>query len=141
MWLHLACGLSKLHCRKARDDLVEIVESVSQRFGAESSFISSTPQDVRTINKGLNLEASLEQYLCCPTCFALYDIEIAPEDCGYQAPSKSQPCGTRLFKSNALLESLKPQIFVEPQPKKKKHIKVCFSFQAIINQEFKFQHL
>ncbi|MBW0502848.1 hypothetical protein O181_042563 [Austropuccinia psidii MF-1] len=42
-----------------------------------------------------------------------------PEDCGYQASSKSQPCGTRLFKSNALLGSLKAQIFVEPQPKKK----------------------
>ncbi|MBW0521501.1 hypothetical protein O181_061216 [Austropuccinia psidii MF-1] len=138
MWLHLACGLSKLNCRKARDDLVEIVESVSQRFGVDSSFVSSTPQDVRTINKRLNLEASLERYLCCPTCFALYDIEIAPEDCGYQASSKSQPCGTRLFKSNALLGLLKPKIFVEPQPKKKNTSRFASAFRPASTKNSNF---
>ncbi|MBW0483743.1 hypothetical protein O181_023458 [Austropuccinia psidii MF-1] len=98
MWLHLVCGLSKLNCKRVRDDLVEIILSVSGRFGFDFQFVSSTPHDVRTMNKGLNLEASFERYVFCLKCFSLYDIETAPDDCGYQAVSKSQPCGAELFK-------------------------------------------
>ncbi|MBW0486438.1 hypothetical protein O181_026153, partial [Austropuccinia psidii MF-1] len=35
MWLYLFCGLSKINCQKARDDLVHIIELVSQRLGLD----------------------------------------------------------------------------------------------------------
>ncbi|MBW0494963.1 hypothetical protein O181_034678 [Austropuccinia psidii MF-1] len=61
------------------------------------------------MNKRLNLEASFERYVCCLKCFSLYDIETAPDNCGYQASSKSQPCGAELFKSNPVSGMLKTQ--------------------------------
>ncbi|MBW0557832.1 hypothetical protein O181_097547 [Austropuccinia psidii MF-1] len=121
MWLHLVCGLSKLNCQRARDCIVESFESVSRRFGFDHKFISSIPHDVRTISKHLNLQPSLEQYVCCPKCFSLYDIKIAPDDCGYQASSKGQPCGAGFFKKNTFLGSLKPELFSNYQKKKQIH--------------------
>ncbi|MBW0581026.1 hypothetical protein O181_120741 [Austropuccinia psidii MF-1] len=118
MWLHLVCGLIKLNCRRAWDQLIEIIVSVSQRFAIDCMYISSIPHDVRTINRRLKLEASLEKYVSCPKCFSLYDIETAPADCGCQASSKIQPCGVELFKSNQILGSLKAPIFIEPQSKR-----------------------
>ncbi|MBW0496466.1 hypothetical protein O181_036181 [Austropuccinia psidii MF-1] len=118
MWLHLVCGLSKLNCQRARDYIVEVLESVSRRFGFDHKFISSIPHDVQAIRKRLNLQPSLEKYVCFPKCFLLYDIKIAPGDCGYQASSKRQPCGAGLFKTNTFLRSLKPEIFSDSQKKK-----------------------
>ncbi|MBW0534869.1 hypothetical protein O181_074584 [Austropuccinia psidii MF-1] len=109
MWLHLVCGLSKLNCKRARDDLVERSLSVSGRFGFNCKFDSSTSHDVRAMNKRLSLEASFERYVCCLKCFSLYDIETAPDNCGYQAASKSKPCGAELFKSNPVSGILKTQ--------------------------------
>ncbi|MBW0494945.1 hypothetical protein O181_034660 [Austropuccinia psidii MF-1] len=69
------------------------------------------------MNKQLSLEASFERYVFCLKFFSLYDIETAPDDCGYQAVSKSQPCGAELFKSNPVSGVLKTQFFSEIQQK------------------------
>ncbi|MBW0583481.1 hypothetical protein O181_123196, partial [Austropuccinia psidii MF-1] len=55
------------------------------------------PKDVRTIMKSLKLDAKLQHYICCQSCYSLYDIEFAPSECTYQATVKSSPCGVDLF--------------------------------------------
>ncbi|MBW0518744.1 hypothetical protein O181_058459 [Austropuccinia psidii MF-1] len=66
-------------------------------FGLEYNLEGNLPCDVCTIIKQLKLEVPFKQYVCCPKCYSLYDIELSPEECQYMPTIKSTPCGTKRF--------------------------------------------
>ncbi|MBW0594258.1 hypothetical protein O181_133973 [Austropuccinia psidii MF-1] len=55
------------------------------------------PKDVQTISKHLKLIAEFDFHICCSSCYSLYEIEIAPSECGYRATPDSLICGEDLF--------------------------------------------
>ncbi|MBW0517938.1 hypothetical protein O181_057653 [Austropuccinia psidii MF-1] len=100
MWLYLMCGLSKTNCRKARDMIEVLINLVLVNAGSKKKFMSDIPYDVQTIIKCLKLDFPVEHYVCCPKCYSLYDVEVAPEECGYQATVNSHLCRTELFRAH-----------------------------------------
>ncbi|MBW0543953.1 hypothetical protein O181_083668 [Austropuccinia psidii MF-1] len=38
----------------------------------------------------------MERYVCCPTCYSLYDVEVAPDECHFKALCKDALCGKDL---------------------------------------------
>ncbi|MBW0476126.1 hypothetical protein O181_015841 [Austropuccinia psidii MF-1] len=102
-WLYLACGLSRENCRRARDIIVYMIELVSQEKQPNKNQLSTIPRDIRTISKCLKLKFSFERrYVCCPRCYSLYDIEVAPEECTYKPTLSSNQCYEELFKPHKM---------------------------------------
>ncbi|MBW0532326.1 hypothetical protein O181_072041 [Austropuccinia psidii MF-1] len=58
---------------------------------------SNIPNDLQTITKHLKINFPLERITCCPECYSLYDVEVAPEDCTYRPTINSAICGAKLF--------------------------------------------
>ncbi|MBW0504000.1 hypothetical protein O181_043715 [Austropuccinia psidii MF-1] len=113
MWLNLDAGLSKENFQKARDRLIHVVEAIHHRNGAECNLTNLVPCDVHSIIKMLQLDVKFEKYVCCSKCFSLYDAELEPEECGYQASLTSQPCGTDLFCSLRILPEAENKVFAK----------------------------
>ncbi|MBW0473572.1 hypothetical protein O181_013287 [Austropuccinia psidii MF-1] len=69
----------------------------------------------------LQLDVNFEKYVCCSECFSLYDAELAPEECRYQASLTSQPCGTDFFCSLRILTEAQDKVSAKdlkvPSPK------------------------
>lgn len=95
-WLYLICGVSHENCRIARDYLVIIARMASQAQFDEN-VDEELLRDVRSITKRLDLNPNLEFYVCCPTCYSLYNIEVSPDECGYQELLTTKVCNTELF--------------------------------------------
>ncbi|MBW0543962.1 hypothetical protein O181_083677 [Austropuccinia psidii MF-1] len=97
IWLYLSCGLSKSDCQKVRDMIVHIIQLVLGQKYSNNSVSESIPCDLQTIEKHFKLTFPMERYVCCPTCYSLYDIEVAPDECHFKASCKDALCGTDLF--------------------------------------------
>ncbi|MBW0478207.1 hypothetical protein O181_017922 [Austropuccinia psidii MF-1] len=97
MWLYLVCGISRENCRRARDMIVYLAQVVAQQDRSIKSQLSRIPYDIHTISKRLELEFEFEQHVCCPQCYLLYNIELAPEECTYKPTISSNQCYTELF--------------------------------------------
>ncbi|KAG0143371.1 hypothetical protein CROQUDRAFT_661367 [Cronartium quercuum f. sp. fusiforme G11] len=95
-WLYLACGMTRENCQTTQDHLIRIIYSCSQ-VQLMKGWASSIPQDVHTINKYLDLEATLERYVCCVVCYSINEIKVAPAECGYRELPNMQACGAELF--------------------------------------------
>ncbi|MBW0521315.1 hypothetical protein O181_061030 [Austropuccinia psidii MF-1] len=88
-WLYLICGISQDKCQKAIRYIIYIVKNCRQ-----------LPQGIeieKTITRCLKLLAKFEYHVCCQSCYSLYEIEIAPGECGYRATPDSLACGEDLF--------------------------------------------
>ncbi|KAG0138972.1 hypothetical protein CROQUDRAFT_102452 [Cronartium quercuum f. sp. fusiforme G11] len=94
-WLFLECRISRDNCRKARDYVVRITRLCMQ-INLNNDWASSVPKDVQTITNHLNLEATLERYVCCTKCYTLYEPEAAPAECGYQELPTTEAHHTRI---------------------------------------------
>ncbi|MBW0551527.1 hypothetical protein O181_091242 [Austropuccinia psidii MF-1] len=89
-------GVSRQKCQLAREYILQLFK-VCQDNVKSQNFALKFPKDVRTIIKKLNLNPQLQQHILCPRCYCLYDLEIAPSDCGYQEFPQALPCGEYLF--------------------------------------------
>ncbi|MBW0570641.1 hypothetical protein O181_110356 [Austropuccinia psidii MF-1] len=114
MWLYLSCGLSRENCPKAREMLIDIIHCFTHEGLPNCTLLSNVPHDICTISKGLQLEFPFEQYVCCPHCYSLYDIEVAPEYCTYKPNASRKPCDAERFH----LFKLYPLPRLQPSPKK-----------------------
>ncbi|MBW0467884.1 hypothetical protein O181_007599, partial [Austropuccinia psidii MF-1] len=95
-WLYLICGISQDKCQKAIRYIIYIVKNCRQLpQGIEIE--KTIPKDIRTITRCLKLLAKFEYHVCCQSCYSLYEIEIAPGECGYRATPDSLACGEDLF--------------------------------------------
>ncbi|KAG1786749.1 uncharacterized protein HD556DRAFT_1247905, partial [Suillus plorans] len=56
------------------------------------------PRDLHTVIGSFELEPRTQSYICCPACFALYDMSPLPLFCMHQPTPMSQPCHTKLWK-------------------------------------------
>ncbi|MBW0559839.1 hypothetical protein O181_099554 [Austropuccinia psidii MF-1] len=113
MWLNLDAGLSKENSQKARDKLIQIVESINHHNGVEGKIKNLVPCNVHSIIKMLHLDLKFEKYICCSKCFSLYDAELELEECGYYASLTSQPCKTDLFDSLRILPEAQDKVFAK----------------------------
>ncbi|MBW0481795.1 hypothetical protein O181_021510 [Austropuccinia psidii MF-1] len=113
MWLNLDASLSKENCQKARDKLIHVVEDIHHCNGAECNLTTLVPCSVCSSIKMLQLEVKFKKCVFCSKCFSLYDAELAPEECGYQACLTSQPCGTDLFLSLRILQEAPDKVFAK----------------------------
>ncbi|MBW0481706.1 hypothetical protein O181_021421 [Austropuccinia psidii MF-1] len=53
--------------------------------------------------KHLKLEAELQYYVCCQSCYSLYDIDDSPLECKYHITSDPSVCGAKRFEKINLL--------------------------------------
>ncbi|MBW0585586.1 hypothetical protein O181_125301 [Austropuccinia psidii MF-1] len=81
MWLYLVCGISRENCHCARDMIVYLAQVVTQQDCSIKSQLSRVPYDIHTISKLLESEFEFERHVCCPQCYSLYNIELAPGEC------------------------------------------------------------
>ncbi|MBW0513861.1 hypothetical protein O181_053576 [Austropuccinia psidii MF-1] len=98
IWLHLECGISQSNCRKARDMIVYIIQLIARVKSSSELIVPHIPSDLQMIEKHFKLQFELDRYVCCPKCYALYDIEVALNDCDSKLTINSAPCGTELFR-------------------------------------------
>ncbi|MBW0547961.1 hypothetical protein O181_087676 [Austropuccinia psidii MF-1] len=77
--------------------IVHIIQLVLRQKYSNNSVLASIPHDLQTIEKQFNLTFPMEHYVCCPTCYSLYDVEVAPDECHFKASCKDALCGTDLF--------------------------------------------
>ncbi|MBW0571572.1 hypothetical protein O181_111287 [Austropuccinia psidii MF-1] len=77
--------------------LVHILQNVSDGIPQ-----LKVPCNVGTISKQLKLDFPFEQHVCCPTCYSLYDVEVAPGDCIYKPTATGTPCGTEIFRQQKI---------------------------------------
>ncbi|MBW0576842.1 hypothetical protein O181_116557 [Austropuccinia psidii MF-1] len=97
MWLYLTCGISKVNCQRARDMLLQLIQLLLTENGFAKMTTSNIPHDLQTITKRLKINFPLERITCCPECYSLYDVEVAPENYTYQPTINSTICGAELF--------------------------------------------
>ncbi|MBW0474536.1 hypothetical protein O181_014251 [Austropuccinia psidii MF-1] len=95
-WLYLICGISQEKCQKAISYIIFIIKHCRQ-LPQGIKIETTIPKDVRTISKHLKLIAEFDFHICCSSCYSLYEIEIAPSECGYRATLYSLICGEDLF--------------------------------------------
>ncbi|EIW54249.1 uncharacterized protein TRAVEDRAFT_132588, partial [Trametes versicolor FP-101664 SS1] len=62
----------------------------------DKSLVKDISRDPRTILRRYNLEPTLEPYVCCMACFALYPVTSCPVNCIQLQCSSSAPCGAPL---------------------------------------------
>ncbi|MBW0539643.1 hypothetical protein O181_079358, partial [Austropuccinia psidii MF-1] len=84
-WLHLVCGLSRQRCGHELIYLFQLIEIY-----------------IRTTLKILKLVPQLQRHVCCPRCYCVYDMDLAPFECGYKEFSQSSPCGEALLVPQAI---------------------------------------
>ncbi|MBW0464716.1 hypothetical protein O181_004431 [Austropuccinia psidii MF-1] len=99
MRLHLSWGLSRLNIQQEIKKICNLFQHMPSNFGLEYNLEENFPSDVCTIIKQLKLEAPFKQYLFCPKCYFLYDMELSPEECKYIPNIKNTPCGAKPFLS------------------------------------------
>ncbi|KIK38450.1 hypothetical protein CY34DRAFT_108662 [Suillus luteus UH-Slu-Lm8-n1] len=64
--------------------------------------LSDIPRDPRTVIGSFELEPRTRSYVCCTTCFALYDTAPLPLFCTHQPTPTSRPCHTKLWKTRII---------------------------------------
>lgn len=78
-----------------------IALSAISEFGSQALQSFHVPKDLRTALKRFHLEPSLQTFVCCPQCFALYTPDAQGDfqnRCDYRTSSTSAPCGAELKK-------------------------------------------
>ena len=104
--LSLFCGVSRTHCGFVLTVLRFVVRSMTEGCpdGLKvNSLINQIPRDPRTLFNHFDLHPRLRTYICCPECYALYDNDSsAPQECTYQDPPDSAPCGSALFSTRTI---------------------------------------
>ncbi|TFY82685.1 hypothetical protein EWM64_g1325 [Hericium alpestre] len=105
MLMNLVCGLS----RRASGLLITGMRCITRiltigRDDPELSRISqSIPKDPRTIIGAFDLEPRTKSYICCPTCFALYDDSLPPPPCcTYKQTPASRTCKASLLRTRLI---------------------------------------
>ncbi|KAH7906045.1 hypothetical protein BJ138DRAFT_974158, partial [Hygrophoropsis aurantiaca] len=77
--LSLICGVAQKNCDFVLATLSFIIRSLvgSRELSAEDRvLLSSIPQDSRSLLNHFDLHPRLRFYVCCPSCFALYDERV-----------------------------------------------------------------
>ncbi|MBW0478795.1 hypothetical protein O181_018510 [Austropuccinia psidii MF-1] len=77
--------------------LLHLIQLLLTENGFAKMITSNIPHDLQTITKHLKINFPLEKITCCPECYPLYDVEVAPEGCRYQPTINSTFFGPRLF--------------------------------------------
>ncbi|MBW0561173.1 hypothetical protein O181_100888 [Austropuccinia psidii MF-1] len=108
-------GVSRRKCQFAREYILQLVKVCQDNVNSQNAALN-VPKDVRTIIKKLKLNPQLEQHICCTRCYCLYDLEIAPSDCGYQEFPQVPPCGESLFISPTINPFLEIQRLSQHHP-------------------------
>ncbi|MBW0508694.1 hypothetical protein O181_048409 [Austropuccinia psidii MF-1] len=93
--------------------LINIIHSFTHEGLPNDTLLSNIPHDICTISKGSKLEFPFEQHVCCPHCYSLYNIEVAPKYCTHKATIWSKPCDTELFNTFKVY----PLPHLQPSPK------------------------
>ncbi|KAI7941162.1 hypothetical protein MJO28_013447 [Puccinia striiformis f. sp. tritici] len=99
-WLHLHGSLSMETCKTARNFLLKVINK-AQTTSHEAPLESIIPKDIRTILKH-QVNIQIQQTVCCPTCFSLYDPPNLPDRCPYRQTTKGRPCNAPLFEVKKL---------------------------------------
>lgn len=68
----------------------------------DSAILDRLPMDIRTVVDRMRLDPHTHPYLCCPVCFALYDVRPYPNRCLYQETPSSQPCDAALWRTRII---------------------------------------
>ncbi|MBW0493767.1 hypothetical protein O181_033482 [Austropuccinia psidii MF-1] len=82
--------------------IVHIIQLVLGQKYSNNSVSESIPHDLQTIEKHFKLTFLMEHYVCCPTCYSLYDVEVSPVECHFKASCKDALCGTDIFLQSRL---------------------------------------
>ncbi|MBW0553403.1 hypothetical protein O181_093118 [Austropuccinia psidii MF-1] len=112
--------------------IVYIIQLIAREKSSNALIIPHIPSDLQTIEKYFKLQLQLDRYVCCPKCYALYNIEVAPNDCDSKLTINSAPCGTELFcmskfKPLPIINFKTKHNRVSPSPQK--HGQICLSAQ------------
>ena len=112
--LSLLCGISQKQATFALAILKFIIDSLSDGRDMSISHrrsLDDLPNDYRTLLNRFDLEPRLRSYICCPSCFALYDDSPNAQDvCSHRRAVDLPSCGSNLFRSRAV----KGQVFKRP---------------------------
>ncbi|MBW0488036.1 hypothetical protein O181_027751 [Austropuccinia psidii MF-1] len=77
--------------------IVHKIQLIAREKSPDALILPHIPSDLKMIDKHSKLQLKLDQYICCPKCYALYYIEAAPNYCDSKLTINSGPCGTELF--------------------------------------------
>lgn len=60
-------------------------------------------RDPRTILTAFDLDPSVREFICCPSCFALYPLsESVPRHCPYTSTKSSKSCDAKLWRKRTI---------------------------------------
>ncbi|MBW0579165.1 hypothetical protein O181_118880 [Austropuccinia psidii MF-1] len=76
---------------------MNIIHIVSSKPKPNKTSDLEVPCDIHTIPKKLQIECVFEQHVCCPHCYSLYEVEVAPEECTYKPTIASNKCYAYIF--------------------------------------------
>jgi hypothetical protein len=118
--LSLFCGVSRTHCTFVLRLLKFVVRTLitdcaplirNENLHEINDLIDRIPKDPRTLYNHFDLRPRLQTYVCCPSCYALYeDTPSVPGLCPYQPTSDSPACGAALYVDR----SIRGKIFRRP---------------------------
>lgn len=68
----------------------------------DTAILNRLPMDIRTVVDRMRLDPHTHPYLCCPVCFAIYDMRPYPGRCLYQETPSSNPCDAALWRTRTI---------------------------------------
>ncbi|KAI6110105.1 hypothetical protein F5141DRAFT_1004846, partial [Pisolithus sp. B1] len=104
--LSLLCGISQKQAAFALVVLKFIVDSLCDGRDMPLDHrmsLDDLPKDYRTLLNRFDLEPWLRSFVCCPSCFALYNDTTETLDlCDYRRAPDVPPCESNLFRSRMI---------------------------------------
>ncbi|KAI6020329.1 hypothetical protein BKA83DRAFT_1527796 [Pisolithus microcarpus] len=96
--LNLLCGISQAQSRFVSESLSFMLSHIINDIQApeDRRSLLKFPRDYRTILNHFDLDPHLQLYVCCPSCYTLYDDMDFPDFCTFHDFPSSRPCSAKL---------------------------------------------
>jgi hypothetical protein len=100
-WLYVCCGLSQAQASRAMT-LIFALLLQAIKIGAKFADYLPDPalqvtRNIRAAVSALSIESVLFRKICCPWCFALYDLHNLSDICPQCETPRSRPCNEPLW--------------------------------------------
>ncbi|KAG0142860.1 hypothetical protein CROQUDRAFT_680507 [Cronartium quercuum f. sp. fusiforme G11] len=115
-WLHLYCKLSRTNCHIAHKFILKILAIAEDAPLLNQFDHNDVPKDIRTSINKLLLNPDLDEQICCPKCFSLYNAIQSPWRCLYRKSPTSQECGEELFILKTVYRAIKEKGKSQKEP-------------------------